>query len=59
MLWLFRNGLNNFNKTRARMLSFTYQMTKNYLKSHIFCVQTSRFCNLSRYVIIDVIMLRF
>ena len=38
ILSLFRNELNKFNKTRARMLDYIYHMTdiKNTLKSHFW-----------------------
>ena len=46
ILSLFRNEFNKFNDTGALMLDSINHMTINYLK-HIFCVKTSRFCNLS------------
>ena len=55
---LFRNELNKFNNTGARMLDSIYHMTLKFLKNHIFGVKTSRFCHLLRNVIKDVIRLR-
>ena len=53
ILSLFRNELNKFNNTRARMLDYIYHMT-NTLKSH-FCRKTLFFCHYVRNVAMDVI----
>ena len=48
---LYRNEFNKFNKTRARMLDSIYHMISKLLKTCIFCVKTSNFCQLLRNVI--------
>ena len=53
ILSLFRNELNKFNNTRARMLDSIYHMTKA-LKSH-FWRKTLYFCHYDRNVVMDVI----
>ena len=55
ILLLFRNEFNKFNNTGARMLDPTYHMTLKSIKNCIFGVKTSRFCNLLRNIIMDVI----
>ena len=37
------------------MLDSIYHMTKKLIKNHIFCVKTSRFCNIFRNLIMDII----
>ena len=39
---LFRNELNKFNNTKARMLDSIYHMTLKILNNHIFTVKTSK-----------------
>ena len=53
-LSLFRNELNKFNNTRARMLDSIYHMTLKH-KNCIFGVKTLRFSLILRNVIMDVI----
>ena len=53
ILSLFRNELNKFNNTRARMLDSIYHMT-NTLKSH-FWRKNVIFCHYIRNVVMDVI----
>ena len=53
ILSLFRNELNKFNNTRARMLDSIYHMT-NTLKSQ-FWPKTLYFCHYDRNVVMDVI----
>ena len=55
ILSLFRNELNKFNNTKARMLDSIYHMTFKLIKNRIFGVKTSRFCHLLCNVIMDVI----
>ena len=56
ILLLFRNELNKFNNTEARMLDSNCYMTLQLIKNGIFGVQTSIFCHLLRNVKTDVIM---
>ena len=56
ILYLFRNKFIKFNNTGTRLLDFIYHMTLKLLKNHILGMKTSRFCHLSRKVIMDVIM---
>ena len=55
ILSLFRNKFTKFNKTRAQMLHSIYHMAYKLLKTSISGVIMSRFCDLLRSVIIDVI----
>ena len=58
ILSLFHNEFNKFNNTGARMLDYVCHMALKLLKNHIFGAKTSRFCQLLRNVIMDVITLR-
>ena len=49
----FRNELNKFNNTRARLIDSIYHMA-NTLKSH-FWRKTLSFCHYLRNVVVDVI----
>ena len=55
----FRNDLNKFNYTGARMLDSIYLMILKLLKNRMIGVNTSRFYHLFRNVIMDVITLRY
>ena len=55
ILLLFRNDLNKFNNTGARMLESIYPMILKLLLNHIFEVETARFTSLLCKVIMDVI----
>ena len=46
ILSLFRNKLNKFNNTGARMLDSIYHMTLKLFQNHIFGVQTLGFCHM-------------
>ena len=46
ILSLFLNVFYRFNNTGARMLDFIYHMTLKLLKTRIFVMKPSRFCNL-------------
>ena len=54
ILFLFRNEFNKFNNTGARMLDYIYRMTLMLLKHRIFCMKTSRNCELLRNIKMDV-----
>ena len=54
ILSLFRNELDKFNITGARMLDYIYHMAFKYLKTH-FRRKTSIFSHLLRNIIMDVI----
>ena len=54
---LFGNKFNKFNNTGAGMLDSIYHMILKLLKNLIFGVKTSRFCHLSRNIIINIIVL--
>ena len=56
ILFLFRNELNKFNNTGARMLDYIYLMTFEILKICIFCVKTSKISLILRNVIMDLII---
>ena len=46
ILSLFRNELNKFNNTEARMLDSIYHMTLTLFLFHILCVKTLGFCHI-------------
>ena len=54
ILSLFRNEINNFNNTKARVLDSIYHMALRSLWSFISGVKTSYFCYV-RNVVMDVI----
>ena len=56
ILSLFQNEFNKFNNTGALMLDSIYHMTLKLIKNHFFGLKMSRFWNLLRNVIMDVIM---
>ena len=54
ILSLFRNELNKFNNTGARVLGSIYHMTLKILKNFIFCVKTSRFSLILDNALMDI-----
>ena len=59
ILSLFLNEFNKLDNTEAQMFESIYHMTLRLLKKHIFGMKASRFCQLFRNVIKDVIMQRY
>ena len=59
LLSLFCNEFDKFNNTGAQMLDSIYNMTLKLFSNHTFGVKASRFCNLLRDIIMDVITLCF
>ena len=55
ILSLFRNELNKFNNTIARMLDFIYHMTLRLHWNLISVVKTLFFCHNVRNAVMDVI----
>ena len=55
ILSLFRNKLDKFNITGARMLDYIYHMEFKYLKSHFRRKTSTIFSHLLRNIIMDVI----
>ena len=56
ILSLFRNEINKFNKTWARMLDSIYHMTLRLVSNLISAVKTLYFCHYVRNVIINAII---
>ena len=59
ILLLFRNELNKFDNTGARMSNCFYHMILKSIKIVFFAVKMSIFCHLLRNVTMDVIMLSY